>query len=88
MEERFFAATIDSQIRAIDLHEADNVADALLLLEKELFRLSQEKYSYAKIIHGIGSGNLAQAVHREIEKHPLIRDWQETEEGGSCLVLF
>lgn len=88
MENKFFAAQIDTHISTIDLHAADNINDALLLLEKELFRFSQQKIPYVKIIYGIGSGNLGQAVHDEIKNHPLVQDWEETGEGGSCFVIL
>ncbi len=84
----FFAPEIDDNIFEIDLHSTDNIVDALSLLEKELFRSSQKKLSYAKIIHGIGSGSLAKAVHQELDKHPLVKNWKETADGGSCIVIF
>lgn len=84
----FFAASIDPHISVIDLHESTSIPDALDLMERALFRLAQEKKQYCRIIHGVGEGVLAVAVHRVLRKHPLVTDWQEAPDGGSCLVLF
>lgn len=84
----FFAAEIDTGISVIDLHAADNIPDALEQLEKELFFLFNKGILYGKVIHGIGSGRLAEAVHERLEKNPLVKEWREAEQGGSCIVLF
>lgn len=86
--EKFFAAEIDSHIAVIDLHQSSTLFDALEQLENELFFLSQQGTRYCSVVHGIGTGRLAEAVHERLEKHPLVVAWQESEQGGRCLVLF
>lgn len=88
MHDKFFAAEIDSHIASIDLHGRITLTDALEQLEKELFFLSQRGERYCTVIHGIGTGRLASVVHEQLEKHPLVVVWQESEQGGRCLVLF
>ena len=88
MKDKFFAAEIDSHIASIDLHGSFTITDALEQLEKELFFLSQRGERYCTVIHGIGTGRLASAVHERLEKHPLVVGWQESESGGRCLVLL
>lgn len=88
MHDKFFAAEIDTSIASIDLHRSLTLSDALDQLEKELFFLSQHGERYCTVIHGIGTGRLAAAVHERLEKHPLVVGWQESEQGGRCLVLF
>ncbi len=85
---RFFSAQIDHNLFEIDLHDKGHVADALDHMEKQLFFLAQKKVSSCRVIHGIGSGVLARAVHEALEKNPLIVDFQEDERGGICLVLL
>ncbi len=73
-------------MRQIDLHAAHSVTDALEQLEHELFLVYTKKETECRVIHGIGEGILARAVHAELDKHPMIRRWQEEEHGGSCLI--
>lgn len=84
----FFAAEIDQNIFEIDLHGCDNIPDAIDLLEQKLFYLSQNHIPYCKVIHGIGSGRLAQVVHEKLSCNPLVEKWKETSEGGSCFVIL
>lgn len=88
MDMQFFAAQLDTQAPTIDLHGSATVPGALEQLEKELFLLYNKKAPYARIIHGIGEGVLAKAVHEVIQTHPLVREWREEEHGGSCIILF
>lgn len=88
MQDKFFAAHIDHQIITIDLHGTDTISDALDQLEKELFRVFNTSARYCKVVHGIGTGKLAEAVHTALHKNPLVFGFQESEYGGSCVVLF
>lgn len=73
-------------ISTIDLHHCDTVADALEGLERELFRYGREKEQIIRIVHGIGTGALAAAVHEALEKNPMVVSWEENNDGGSCIV--
>jgi dsDNA-specific endonuclease/ATPase MutS2 len=73
-------------ISAIDLHHAETISDALDTLERELFYFFQEKETIIRVIHGIGTGALAAAVHTALEKNPMIKSREESEDGGSCIV--
>lgn len=72
----------------IDLHGTSDVHTATEQLEKELFSFYSAGEQYCRVIHGIGSGRLAEVVHDILNKNPLICDWKEEESGGSCIVLL
>ncbi len=84
----FFAASLDDAIPTIDLHQTDNIPDALILLEKELYHIFKQGHKYCRIVHGIGEGKMTQAVHRSLVKNPMIRDLKKEENGGSTIALF
>jgi len=84
----FFAAEIDSHIALIDLHEFHNVIEAVEQLEQKLFLLFNRGEKYIRVVHGIGAGTLAAAVHEVLNKNPLVKNWRESEKGGSCIVIF
>jgi len=88
LEEIFFAASIDQDISAIDLHGIANPARAIEQLESQLFLLFQNKVKYCRVVHGIGAGVLARAVHGVLGKNPMVHGWKEEESGGSCVVVF
>lgn len=82
----FFAAEIDQAVPQIDLHHTTNIADALDVLEKELYSMYTLGVPYLRVIHGIGEGALARAVHKALEKNPMVVAHKQT--GGSTIVLF
>lgn len=84
----FLSAEIDPAIPIIDLHSAESISEALEKMETELYRLARQPVRYVKVVHGIGSGSLGEAVHRVLDHHPLARAWREAEGGGACLLLF
>ncbi len=84
----FFAAEIDPHIAVVDLHESTTIVEALEQLEQKLFFLSQRGEKYIRVVHGIGSGRLASAVHEALDQNPLVKEWKESEHGGSCIIFF
>lgn len=84
---KFFAANISPTLPTIDLHYSGSVSDALEKLEKGLSNFVQME-QYCRVVHGIGEGVLATAVHESLNKNPLVAEWREEENGGSCIVLF
>lgn len=82
----FFAADIDPSMPAIDLHHTHTIVDALDELERELFYFSNSDMPYVRVIHGIGEGKLAKAVHKALDKNPMVVQWKQ--EGGSTIVLL
>ena len=86
--DKFFAAEIDQHIHCIDLHGCQTIVDALELLEREIFWCGQSGIPYAKVIYGIGSGNLSRAVQQRLDAHPMVVAAQVTGEGGSSFILF
>ena len=72
----------------IDLHGISPVQNALEQLEKELFLSFQRGEKCCRVIHGIGSGKLAEAVHAALTKNPMVVEFAEEETGGSCIVRF
>jgi len=83
-----WAAEFDPHLSEIDLHGVEYISDALEILERELYKFSQDKKIRCRVIHGFGTGALAAAVHTALDTHPLVREWVESENGGSCLVVF
>lgn len=75
-------------MKTIDLHDTKTCADALERLEHALFLFQQSGEYSCRVVHGIGEGVLANAVHNALTKNPLIHQWEEEEGGGSCVVLF
>ncbi|HYE60308.1 MAG TPA: Smr/MutS family protein [Candidatus Kapabacteria bacterium] len=75
-------------MKIIDLHTTETITDALFLLEQELFHAYQGKETTCHVIHGIGTGMLARAVHEALNKNPMVRSWVEAEDGGSCMVTI
>lgn len=86
MQENFFAASIDQNIFSIDLHATASVPAALEQLEHELFLCFKKEKNYCQVIHGIGEGILAEAVHEALTKNPMVVGWKC--DGGRCLVVF
>ena len=58
-------------IPAIDLHHAETIPDALDTLERELFYFFKQKEITIHVIHGIGTGALAAAVHAALKNNPM-----------------
>lgn len=88
MDDPFFAVEIDQKTVEIDLHNNYTITGALEQLEKELFLVFNNGAKNCRVVHGIGAGKLALAVHDTLTHHPLVRQWKESERGGSCLVIF
>ncbi|MBT3418927.1 MAG: Smr/MutS family protein [Candidatus Magasanikbacteria bacterium] len=86
MSDPFFAAEIDHNISTIDLHNTTEVFSALEQLERELFLFGKSEMRYCRVVHGIGKGVLANAVHDALIKNPMVHEYKCV--GGSCLVLF
>lgn len=84
----FFAAEIDPHIGVVDLHGFSTIVEGLEQLEQKLFLLFNSGEKYIRVVHGIGGGNLAAAVHDALDKNPLVKIWKESEKGGSCIIVF
>lgn len=83
-----FAASINPKIRTVDLHAYRDIKEACDTLEHELFLCAKKKERSCRVVHGIGAGVLAQAVHDVLDRNPLVLAWKEDESGGSCVVVF
>ncbi len=75
-------------IPTIDLHGIADMALALEQLERQLFSFYKKKQLCCRVVHGIGTGVLAAAVHRALTSNPLIKEWHEEESGGSCMIYM
>ncbi|MFH1286336.1 MAG: Smr/MutS family protein [Candidatus Magasanikbacteria bacterium] len=74
------------QIPSIDLHTCELIPDALEKLETELFLLFQKGERRIEVVHGIGEGKMAAAVHRELNRNPMVGSRLESDHGGSCII--
>lgn len=88
MVDAFFAAEIDTSIATIDLHTTTNVRDAIDLFERELARYAKAGAPYVRVVHGIGSGALRDALERVVANHPLVVDYRRDAHGGSTVLLL
>lgn len=81
---RIFAAKLRHDLPTLDLHGL-YPSEALDKLELFLYNNFQTDTA-AKIIYGIGTGKLKEAVVGYLRKHPLVDHVIEQE--GNCIVLF
>lgn len=87
MDKLFFTLLeSDEDTPVIDLHHSKNITEAIEQLNHELFGFYKHKIKYCKVIYGIGSGALKKAVTSELAKNPLIKEFQNSEDGGSSIV--
>lgn len=82
-----FAAQINPYLPKIDLHHAGSVVDALEMLDMELSR-AIVKEKYCRIIYGVGTGALRNAVLKRLKELSFVEKIAEEESGGSCVVVF
>ena len=83
-----YAATINPLLPTIDLHGERFVTDAMEQLEREAFRISQERNTACRIIYGLGEGTMRKAVLDVIIKNPMFGEYIEEDSGGSLVVLL
>ena len=82
------AAQLDEHAPVIDLHQADSVAGALVLLDQQLHRLYSSGENYCRVVHGVGEGVLAGAVQSALRESVIVAQWEIEPHGGSCVVVF
>ena len=76
------------QLPTIDLHDSASIQEALSALDTGLFLLFKKGEREVRVIHGIGTGKLAGAVHESLEKNPMVVGRKEAADGGSCVVFL
>ena len=82
---RIFAAKMRRDLPTLDLHEfiPSQVLDKL---EFFLYTIFQQKEPAARIVYGIGVGQLKKIVLECLKKHPLVAKIEE--EAGSCIIIL
>lgn len=83
-----FAASLDFEIPTIDLHGTPSIYEALEQLERELFLFAKLGHLYCRVVTGIGTGALQNAVVTALEKNPMVAHVEKEEQGGSLIVIF
>jgi hypothetical protein len=69
-------------MKVIDLHKTTTIIEAIELLSTNYFCCIRKEQ--CKVIHGIGEGKLATAVHDVLNQNPLVKiGWKMT--LRSCL---
>jgi DNA mismatch repair protein MutS2 len=63
------------------------VAEALPVVEKYLDQAFVQKLSRLRIIHGIGSGRLREAITVLLGRHPLVRRFQAGDTSGGTTIV-
>jgi DNA mismatch repair protein MutS2 len=63
------------------------VTEALPAVEKYLDQAFMQGVLRVRIIHGIGSGRLREAVTDLLDGHPLVRRFQEGDTGGGMTIV-
>lgn len=84
----FLAADTDPHLPELDLHGVYLISDALQMLEQNLFAWSKQRVRCVRIVHGFGTGALADAVHTTLRNHPLVTAWQDAPSGGNCIIFL
>ena len=84
----FLAADTDPHLPELDLHGVYLISEALQELEQNLYWWSKHNVRCVRVIHGFGTGVLADAVHATLTNHPLIKAWQDAPSGGNCIVFL
>jgi dsDNA-specific endonuclease/ATPase MutS2 len=80
---KIFAASLGGKIPELDLH---GLYPEEALEKLELFLFANRNEQYCRVIYGMGTGKLREAVLGYLKKHPLVED--VVEDGGSCVVIF
>jgi DNA mismatch repair protein MutS2 len=63
------------------------VDEALPAVEQYLDRASLQGISRVRIVHGIGSGRLREAIREFLQHHPLVRGFHAGDVGGSTTIV-
>jgi DNA mismatch repair protein MutS2 len=63
------------------------VAEALPVVEKYLDQAFVQKLSRLRIIHGVGSGRLREAITVLLGRHPLVRRFQAGDTSGGTTIV-
>lgn len=82
---KFFSAELGAKIPTLDLHGFYPV-EALDKMEIFLYDCSQKNEDMCRIVYGGGTGKLQEEILKEIQTHPLVKEFKE--QGGSCVVLI
>jgi len=88
MPHNFFDILVHHDLPCIDLHEYEDVSDAIFFLERELYRLYKKDEQYVRVIHGIGTGFLKKTVEDILRQHVLVKDFKPSSDDGSTIVLL
>jgi len=78
-----YFASFRQDLPTLDLHGL-YPSEALEKLEHFLYTIYQAGEREARVICGIGTGKLLEAVAARLQTHPLVRDLEK--EGGSCII--
>lgn len=87
-ESAFLAADTDVNLPELDLHGVYILSEAVDALEKQLYRWTKKQVRCARVVHGFGTGALADVVHKTITDHPLVKAWRDAPSGGSCIIFL
>ena len=88
MNTKLYAATINPSLPVIDLHGERYITDATNELESAAFRYAQSGATACRVIYGVGTGKMRQAVITAIKNNPMFGEYVEEESGGSLVVLL
>ena len=80
---KIFAASLGGRMPELDLH---GLYPNEALEKSELFLFANREEQKCRVIYGMGTGKLKQAILVYLKKHPLVED--VFDEGGSCVVIF
>lgn len=78
-EAKKLALSLQTDFQELDLH-GFYPEEALEKLDQFLYDTSRSGHQFIKVIYGIGTGALREAVVSYIEQHPLIEEW--IDQGG------
>jgi DNA mismatch repair protein MutS2 len=76
-------ASLASELRLM----GSTVDEALPAVEQYLDRANLQGISRVRIVHGIGSGRLREAIREFLQHHPLVRGFQAGDVGGGTTIV-
>ncbi len=85
LEARIFAASLRDDLPTIDLHGL-TISQALEKLDVFLYTIYERHETSGRVITGIGSGALQQAVEQYLKEHVAVQTYSSG--AGSVIVLM
>lgn len=74
---RFFAAEI-GEIPEVDLHELPDTYQGMQVTDQAIHDVFMQGEDALRIIHGRGTGKMREAIHKLLDVHKLVEQYQDS----------